>query len=528
MNRMESLAPGLWRWKSAAGVNSYIWTHREGTVLIDPASDLAPATLAAAGIASPCCALATHVQAEHIDGAANFPGLPVLASMEEAYLCGGPAVLDALVQPWPPPWSWDDRGNYTGHVAGAINERPSSVPLERVEGIRPGRVCAGLTALSTPGHGKHALTWTGVLGDGRRVAFAGDLALYGGRLLNWFDCDWDYGLETGQKRLMESVRVLLAASPDILLPAHGDSIEDPGTDLGLLVSRLEKVLSRSDAPWETINFPDVDSPAPGFRRILPQLHQYRNGNCAILISRQNGAALLIDDGFCHWVDLEERTRHHHEVLRNAREALDISRYEIVIPTHYHGDHVENIPDLVATEGTRVVCLDVVADVLENPRGYNLACPLPWYGTYHDTVAVDQRVANGQIIRWHEYELEIFHLGGQTYHHLGVSVVIDGCRVIFSGDSLSGLNIETENILCFNDCEPEHRGWYYALREMKARDPDVIVAGHGVAAREPMPIIDAKLARWEQRLQQFRDLSGLQDLRPFFDPFLKPATQVWAG
>jgi glyoxylase-like metal-dependent hydrolase (beta-lactamase superfamily II) len=507
----QEILPGLLRWKSALSgtqhpVNSYLWND----VLIDPAEDISTA----ANIAAICV---THVQREHLAGAKNFSATPLLVPARDEYLCAGETAYRSRITTWQEPWDWETRGNYQGHLAGALNERPPLEPLSVAGVLHAGKEYLGLKSLATPGHGKNALTFLAEV-EGRKVAFCGDLIYEEGKLWNWFDCDWDYGPQAGQKALLASARRLLAEKCDLLLPAHGEPIGDPHRALSTLIARLEAVLHDESNSEALLNFPEKDSPMHGWHELSPHLHQWKTGNCAALIS-SSGHALLIDDGLCFWQPEPQRQEHHRAQIQNLKSSLGITHIELCIPTHYHGDHTENIPSLVEEEGTRVLCLDLVADAIEYPHKYNLAAALPWYGTLHDTVPIHQRVESGTTLRWREYELELFHLGGQTFYHAGISARVDGARVLFCGDALMGWNPAPEPVLCWNDCAPQTRGWDYALSRMIEREPELLVCGHGSAIREPMKLLVEKHARWRTRLEEYSALNARASERLFFDPFL---------
>lgn len=495
-------------------VNSYLLTTPAGAVLIDPAADCTPDRLPA----PPAAILITHVQEENVAGCFHFPNVPVYVPAGAEYLCEGEAAYRRRITPWEPPWDWETRGNFQGHLAGARNERPPQQPLPIAGVLRDGGEAFGLRALATPGHGKHAVTYLAHVG-GRRIAFCGDLMCGDGMLWNWFDCDWDYGPQAGQRTLLKSARRLLVQQSDLICPTHGPIVAEAPRSLAKLCGRLGRVLGTFVAGTEPapINFPDRESAARGWRELSPHLHQWKAGNCAILLSA-TGRALLIDDGLCHWKPLKERADHHHAVMEEMKRALAVTGIEMVVLTHYHGDHTENVPDLVALEGTEVLALDTVAQPIEHPERFNLAASLPWYGTACDAVKVDSRVPDGTRVPWHEYELEVFHLGGQTYYHAGITVEVDGRRVLFAGDAIGGLDARCEPVLCYNDAEPSARGWAYAIDRMLERSPDLLVCGHAVAVDQPVPLLREKQSRWRRRLREYEALDARRDRRLFFDPF----------
>lgn len=518
--RQRAIAPGVLLWKSRLGgphqpVNSYLVYAPGGPVLIDPAGDLHPEEVPA----EPVAILLTHVQVEHLDGAFNFPGVPVYVPSGDEYLCSGEEKCKELLKPWEEPWEWEERGNFPFHVAGARNERPALTPLPIAGTIQGGGEIFGLEVLSTPGHGKNAVSFL-YRGEGCTFGICGDLVFGDGKLWNWFDAEWDYGLQGGQRALLESAARMEAAGCDFLLPAHGEVIVEPGPALKKLQLRLRDVLHQPEWSGEIINFEAPESTARGWRQLSEHLYQWHGelGNCAVLIS-EGGGALFVDHGLCFWRPLAEREAHRSEAVRELKRVLGISRVEICIPTHYHGDHIEGIPALVREEGTEVVCLDVVAAPILEPERFNLAAALWWYGTRERTVPIHRIVPSGTKLRWHEYELEIFHLGGQTYRHAGIDCRIDGRRVLFVGDAIFGMNPHPETIVCFNDGEPRRRGWLHALSRIRERQPDLLVCGHASAILHPAELLGEKIRRWHAHLETLDELDGRGNSRLFFDPFI---------
>jgi glyoxylase-like metal-dependent hydrolase (beta-lactamase superfamily II) len=128
------------------------------------------------------------------------------------------------------------------------------------------------------------------------------------------------------------------------------------------------------------------------------------------------------------------------------------------------------------------------------------------------------VPRGTRLRWREYELEIFHLGGQTYYHAGIATVVDGQRVIFVGDSFNA-HPGVEPVLTYNDNDPATRGWLYAVERLIERRPDLLVCGHAAAVRSPREILELKRRLWREQVERYRQLSARDDLRMFFDPFV---------
>ncbi len=73
-------------------------------------------------------------------------------------------------------------------------------------------------------------------------------------------------------------------------------------------------------------------------------------------------------------------------------------------------------------------LDKMADVLEHPERYRLPCLVPF------PIKPTRVIRDGERIDWEGYALEFFHMPGQTEFRQGLFTVIDGKKVMFTGDN----------------------------------------------------------------------------------------------
>src|SRR4051812_13428414 len=74
--------------------NSYIWESPNGAIVIDPHADTRP-------VGDDTFALfATHVQQEHVAGAANSPRAMLYVPVFQEYLCEGAVAYANKVQKW--------------------------------------------------------------------------------------------------------------------------------------------------------------------------------------------------------------------------------------------------------------------------------------------------------------------------------------------------------------------------------------------------------------------------------------------
>jgi len=103
--------------------------------------------------------------------------------------------------------------------------------------------------------------------------------------------------------------------------------------------------------------------------------------------------------------------------------------------------------------------------------------------------------------------------------------VDGLRVLFVGDAWWGNATTVGPILCWNEANPEHGGWIYAIDRMLELQPDLLVCGHGSALRHPMPYLRAARSAWKKRLDAFAKLNPRESTDLFFDPFLVASPSV---
>jgi hypothetical protein len=124
-------------------------------------------------------------------------------------------------------------------------------------------------------------------------------------------------------------------------------------------------------------------------------------------------------------------------------------------------------------------------LLEEPFRYDLPCL--WY----DPIPIDRELAFGQPFRWHEYEIVVHELPGHTLYAAAIEFVVDGRRVVATGDQQDGrwvagerpeiLNYQYRNGFQFDD--------FVRSAELYARiRPDLMVSGHWL----PRPVTDEYL------------------------------------
>lgn len=347
----------------------------------------------------------------------------------------------------------------------------ASVPLDGLADEYRTRRYGGLDiyTLPTPGHTIGSLTYVVELG-GRRLAFTGDLLHGAGKVWSLAATQWTYGGVEGMAATILSLAALLALEPDVLLPSHGEPMDDPPAAAAATGERLRELWRlRSEAPWDLDRW--LEDP---WERLTPHLLRNRTSFASsYALLSDDGAALLLDWGYDQCVGLPGVTeRAARRPLLASLPALrrhGVQRIEVVVPTHYHDDHVAGINLLRDVEGTEVWAPENVAPVIERPERYDLPCL--WF----DPIPVDRTLPLGRSVRWHEHELTVHPLPGHTLYAAAIQFEVDGRRVLATGDQQTDGARPILNYQYRNRARPED---FVASAELYRRlRPDLVVSGH---------------------------------------------------
>ncbi|MFL5928284.1 MAG: MBL fold metallo-hydrolase [Gaiellaceae bacterium] len=365
--------------------------------------------------------------------------------------------------------------------------------------------------LPTPGHTPGSVTYLVEVG-GRTVALTGDL-LYGpGRVWSTAATQWSYTGVEGQAASILSMGVLERRSPDVLLPAHGEPMEQPAAALRATrraLGELMQLRRETHEPWDLDGW--LDDP---WQVVTPHLLQSRTSFATTYaVLSEDGGALLIDWGYDLWTGFGPgEARWTCRPLLHSIEALKrnhgVTRVEAAVTTHYHDDHVAGINLLRDVEGTEAWSPENVAPILEHPTRYDLPCL--WF----DPVPVDRVLPLGAPASWREYELTPHALPGHTRYAAALELHVDGRRVLATGDQQSGL-VAGRSILNYQYKNRFAADDYVQSAELYERlRPDLVLTGHW-GVQELPAAVRAQLARDGLRVAQLhRELLPLGDAEGF--------------
>ena len=342
-----------------------------------------------------------------------------------------------------------------------------------------------LTVIPTPGHTPGSISLL-LEEDGQRILFSGDLIAGPGKVVSLSATQWTYNGAEGVAASIASLLDLQDRQLDLLLPSHGDPIPEPGPAMALLIERFwtllqgrhenPRLFQLRERPYEPV-LPVGEGPSgQGTPHLLR--HRASMANSYVLLS-ESGKALFIDfgydflTGFTAGSDRASR-RPWLYTLPALKAQFGVRKVDVVLPTHFHDDHVAGCNLLRCVEGTQVWAAENFADILEHPTHYNLPCM--WY----DPIPVDRRLPLSKSIRWEEYTLKVHPLPGHTRYAVAVELRVDGLRVLATGDQYEG-----DDGLAWNYVYQNHfaNGDYTAGAKLYRRIcPDLILPGHAKPLR----------------------------------------------
>ncbi|MFC4360076.1 MBL fold metallo-hydrolase [Halobium salinum] len=162
----------------------------------------------------------------------------------------------------------------------------------------------------------------------------------------------------------------------------------------------------------------------------------------------------------------------HPDLHAIVDAGDVAHVAV---THTHPDHVGDVAGAAEATGATVWCRRGREDAFERATG----------------VAPDRTFAEGDAIETGDGPVTILDLPGHAPDHVGFAVqealapgAVDPSEVVVCGDLAVA-----EGSVTVGAPEGDMRAYLTSLRRLRARDPDVLLPGHGPEIRDPRETLD---------------------------------------
>ncbi len=364
-------------------------------------------------------------------------------------------------------------------------------PLNVSRTVRGGDVIEwedlSVRVLDTPGYSRGSVSYL-VDVDGRRYGFVGDLMYGDGHLFDLYSLQdavaeariggyHGYAGRIGD--LISSLREVLKQNPDILVPARGPVIDEPESAVTLLIQKLqaayENYLSINAGHWyfkdryETLAKRALGSSAGV--DWMPYATVVEKTPPDWVIPIRNSRLLLSKDGSGFLIDCGSEAI-IAEIVKLVR-AGRLSGLNGVYITHYHDDHTDKIGELVQEFDCPVYSCRELAGILEHPEAYRLPC------LTSNPIANPTSLADGQKMRWKEFDLTSYYFPGQTLYHGALLVERDdGQKIFFIGDSFTPSGMDDYCLLNRNLLH-KGTGYFYCLDLLLRMPQDYLLVNQHV-------------------------------------------------
>lgn len=338
-----------------------------------------------------------------------------------------------------------------------------------------------IQVVPTPGHTIGSVSLLSEI-NGNKFAFTGDLIAGPGQVWSMAATQWTYNGAEGVAAGIASLLDLKDRQPDMLLPSHGVLMDDPASAIDLLVARFWELLQLRGHNLNLFKLRERP-----YEAITPHLLRHRAcmANTYVLLS-ESKKALIFDfgydfmTGFTAGYDRASR-RPWLYTIPALKSQFGIESIDVVLPTHFHDDHVAGINILRRVEGAQVWAAQLFADILENPTHYDLPCL--WY----DPIPVDRKLPMQAEIQWEEYTLTLYPLPGHTRYAVAIALEVDGQRVLVSGDQYQGGEGLELNYVYANRFQSDD--YVRSAKLYRQLNPDLILTGHWAPFHVPDDYFD---------------------------------------
>jgi glyoxylase-like metal-dependent hydrolase (beta-lactamase superfamily II) len=514
--------PDLFLWSDTGNV----WVLREGdaALLVNLGDGSVLDHLPEIGVQHVEWVLFTDHHREQCQGAPRLAGTGAQ--------CGAPAAERALFEHPANFRKMQVRLKDEFTVHGASFVRPPILP------VKLDRVFANMDTFTWRGHEFWCVDTKGASPGGMSyllrakdhwLAFTGDLVLEGAKLHTWYDSEWDYGFAAGVSALANSAGQVAGYDAEWLLPSHGNAIHHPAETLEAFqekLMRFEKLYVRGYPEHSFSNFMDRMSrptKVPHVWQVSPHIFKFRGPGVFVnfyLIIADSGRAIAVDCGLMKPEVLDA-------AIAGMQEQLGLKKIDGVFISHMHGDHILQAPHLREKWGAQIWVLDNMRDKFEHPEWFDYCAAIQAYaqdfqGKPIERVTIDRTFHDGEKFDWEGYHFTIDWMPGQTEFALAVQGMIDGRRVVFTGDNLFGDTRDPaqtghEAMVARNSGILEE-GYIVGAEYLSRSQPDLLLGGHSYVMPEPGGFIE-RYRQWAYKMRDaFRDLLAGEDYHYAFDPF----------
>jgi glyoxylase-like metal-dependent hydrolase (beta-lactamase superfamily II) len=380
--------------------------------------------------APPVALLCTHFFRDHSAGAARAGrelGLPIFVPEREEEL------FSDSVEHFRGRKTYVIYENYWDHFA-PIESIPVAGVLRDYERLDIAGINIEVVPLSGATVNQVGFAFT-VPGTTLRAVCSAETVHSPGRVPRVAPLQYDYNDLLGAVEVYFAAGELRRRGVDVLLPSLGTPILQDA-DLALEQVRESMVALCAGRPAESGMIASEDRPE------LVQVTDHvwyaaKSGSASWFLVGENGTALALDYGYhdartFHSLPLASayRKRPLVHTLDALSKQLGVSRIDVVIPSHFHDDHVSGISMLQRLYGTRCWAHEAFADLLAEPQAHAFPCNWP------TPTVVDRRIRDGEAVTWEGFTFCFAPMSGHTRFSSLIGFEADGVRFAHTGDQYS--------------------------------------------------------------------------------------------
>ncbi|MEF8984259.1 MAG: MBL fold metallo-hydrolase [Bacteroidales bacterium] len=332
-----------------------------------------------------------------------------------------------------------------------------------------------IKVLDTPGYAEDAVSYI-VNIDGRKYAFVGDLIYDKGQIADIYNLQSAvestslgryHGYLGRLGQLISSLEKILAENPDVIIPSRGNPMYEPRKAIASLIEQLQELyknyLAISSTRWyfgedldkltdnARISLSEEDTSFFAEKLINEPPSWIKSFPVSRLIMSDKGSGFLIDCG-------------NNEVIKKIENMMregKLTDLEGVFITHYHGDHVNRVNELVERFGCEVYANEILKEILEQPGAFNM----PYTGI--KPIQGINYVSDRETMQWHEFKMKFYDFPGQTLYHgaMRVSKKNENTDIFFIGDAFSPTGLDDYSTQNRNLLHKD-TGYYKCLQILK--------------------------------------------------------------
>ncbi|MFO1539220.1 MAG: MBL fold metallo-hydrolase [Chloroflexota bacterium] len=482
----QPVLPGVLRWRDSCNV--YALIGPTGTVIVDAGTG---AWIDAVGDlpAPPVALLCTHHFRDHSAGAARAArelGIPIHVPEREV------ALFRDAVEHHRGRQTFIVYANGWDHYA-PIEDIPVAGVLRDHERIELGGLELEVVPLPGATVGQVGIAFP-IRGGTERAICVGETIHSPGRVPRVAPFQWDYNGLPGAVEVWHAAADLRRRAPAALLPSMGEPIL---TAIDAALAALQDSMRAlvGDMAMETAW---IAEPRMALQRVSERVWVTRDTHSASLfVTGTSGRALAIDYGYHHWrVGMSQPAPHRRRSLLHTldllRDAAGVERVDVVIPSHYHDDHVAGIPLLQRLHGTSVWAHRSFAGLLADPASSAFPCTEP------TALPIARVLEDDEPVTWDGVTFRFAAASGHTrFEHL-IGWEVDGIRYAYSGDQYGFSSRDAFERMAYGEITDElirdwsrvhvrgnhvYRGgtlldsFARSAAWMRAWRPDIVASGH---------------------------------------------------